>query len=102
MFRPGPLLLSLALCAAPALADTLDMPAPAAAAPSAAETGKAPYDVELPSRGMSMSSVEKQFGRPITKIAPVGEPPIARWVYPDYTVYFEGKYALHAVLHHDR
>ncbi len=102
MLRLGPVLLSLALITAPALADTLDMPAPHAAAPDQASDDRPGYEMDLPSRGMSMSEVQKRFGAPLVKRAAVGEPPIARWVYQSYTVYFEGKYVLHAVLHHDR
>lgn len=44
-----------------------------------------------PERGMSMSQVESSFGHPKQKEAPVGKPPISRWVYDDYTVTFQGK-----------
>lgn len=46
-------------------------------------------DVERPDRGMSMQRVRQRFGEPIKRVAPVGEPPISRWVYDRYTVYFE-------------
>ena len=47
-----------------------------------------------PKRGMTMAQVEKHFGAPADKMAPAGgdaprHPVINRWVYPDYTVYFE-------------
>jgi len=47
-----------------------------------------------PKRGMTMAQVEKHFGAPRDKLAPAGgdaprHPVINRWVYPDYTVYFE-------------
>lgn len=54
---------------------------------------------ERPERGMSAEQVESRFGPPVKKIPPVGDPPIARWEYPGYTVYFEGRYVLHAVDH---
>ncbi|MEJ2509695.1 MAG: hypothetical protein P8009_09500 [Gammaproteobacteria bacterium] len=54
--------------------------------------------VKMPVRGMTMTQVEKQFGIPRNKLPPVGDPPITRWVYKDYTVYFEYKYVIHAVL----
>lgn len=53
----------------------------------------------LPERGMTKSAVERAFGAPEQKRAPVGQPPISRWVYADFTVYFEGDYTLHAVSH---
>jgi len=48
----------------------------------------------MPDRGMSMAQVESRFGAPKEKMAPVGgdsqvHPPITRWVYPDFNVYFE-------------
>lgn len=58
-----------------------------------------PATAQLPSRGMSMDTVRSQFGAPVEQIRPVGNPPITRWVYDDFTVYFEGRYALHAVRH---
>lgn len=51
----------------------------------------------MPGRGASMSQVEKHFGQPREKVAPVGQPPITRWIYSDYTVYFEYEYVIHSV-----
>ena len=45
-----------------------------------------------------MSQVEKQFGAPTERYAPVGQPPITRWVYGDKVVYFEYDHVVHAVL----
>ena len=56
--------------------------------------------VHVPARGMNMDQVESSFGAPNEKIAAVGEPPIARWVYGQYTVYFEHHLVLHSVVHH--
>lgn len=50
-----------------------------------------------PSRGLSMAQVERRFGEPTQRIAAVGAPPISRWVYPQFVVYFEGSYVIHAV-----
>ena len=50
-----------------------------------------------PARGMSMDSVEARFGTPINRMAAVGEPPITRWEYADFTVYFEYRFVIHAV-----
>jgi hypothetical protein len=52
---------------------------------------------ERPRRGMTMERVETMFGSPSEKIAPVGDPPIARWEYPSFTVYFEYDKVLHSV-----
>lgn len=53
----------------------------------------------LPGRGMSMEQVEARFGAPSEKIPAVGEPPISRWVYSNFTVYFEHNLVLHSVTH---
>lgn len=58
----------------------------------AAEDGIAP-----PQRGMAMTAVEQSFGKPAEVLPPVGEPPITRWIYPAYTVYFEHQYVIHSV-----
>lgn len=54
-----------------------------------------------PSRGLSMTQVERRFGEPTQRIAAVGAPPISRWVYPQFVVYFEGSYVIHAVARRD-
>jgi len=53
---------------------------------------------ERPSRGMTMARVESRFGAPSAKAAPVGEPPITRWEYPDFVVYFEYDHVIHSVV----
>jgi hypothetical protein len=58
-----------------------------------------PAGVERPTRGATMATVEQQFGAPASKLAPVGEPPITRWVYDGFTVYFERDRVIHAVAH---
>jgi len=55
---------------------------------------------DRPSGGLSMSDVEEKFGEPLRKYAAVGTPPITRWEYPDYVVYFEGEIVLHSVRKH--
>ncbi|QEW07264.1 hypothetical protein [Nitrincola iocasae] len=49
--------------------------------------------------GLSEQAVLGRFGEPVRKVAPVGQPPISRWVYDEFTVYFEYQTALHAVIH---
>ena len=51
----------------------------------------------MPTRGMSMRQVEKDYGAPVRRRAPVGDPPIARWEYPGYVVFFEYSHVVHAV-----
>lgn len=52
---------------------------------------------ERPERGESMERVEERFGEPAEMVAAVGEPPISRWEYPGFTVYFEHDRVIHAV-----
>ena len=47
---------------------------------------------------MDMANVEHIFGTPLQKEEPVGKPPITRWVYTDYVVYFEYNKVLHTVM----
>lgn len=88
----GALLAPLLLAAAPAQADTLLI-----------ERVEAAREIELPQRGRTMSQVEARFGAPMEKRGPVGgdrpqHPPITRWVYPQFSVYFEHQHVIDAVL----
>lgn len=56
---------------------------------------------ETAARGMSMDRVEQAFGRPLEVRGPVGDPPITRWVYDGYTVYFEHRHVIHSVVSRD-
>ena len=55
--------------------------------------------VIVPGNGMSMDQVSQRFGEPKEKVGAVGDPPISRWVYDGYTVFFEHDLVLHAVIH---
>ncbi len=55
-------------------------------------------DANTPSRGMSMSQVANKFGEPVTKVPAVGQPPISRWEYPGFVVYFEHEHVIHSVV----
>ena len=55
---------------------------------------------DLPENGLTKSEVEQRYGRPNERRAPVGEPPISRWLYDDYSVYFEHDLVIESVLHH--
>jgi len=52
---------------------------------------------EMPSKGSTMSTVESRFGAPRTRHAAVGEPPITRWDYDGFSVYFEHQHVVHSV-----
>lgn len=59
--------------------------------------------ISLPKRGSSMSQVEARFGAPLQKFPAVGggsrrTPPITRWVYAGFSVYFENTHVVDAVL----
>ena len=50
--------------------------------------------LERPKRGLTMNEVEKQFGAPATRHPTVGgaspqQPPITRWDYNGFSVFFE-------------
>ena len=51
----------------------------------------------MPQRGSSMSAVEQRFGEPEIRHDAVGEPPITKWSYQDFTVYFEGQWVIDSV-----
>jgi hypothetical protein len=53
----------------------------------------------LPDRGLTQDTIRQQFGAPKRQVAPVGTPPISRWIYDDFTIYFEGNISIHAVSH---
>lgn len=53
---------------------------------------------ERPARGSTMSQVEARFGSPTTKHSAVGDPPITRWDYAQFSVFFEYDKVLHAVV----
>ncbi len=78
-------------------------PAPTTAVPAAPSAVPGMSDpsvatVAVPARGLDMDQVEQRFGVAETKLPAVGNPPITRWVYRDFTVYFEGRYVIHAVV----
>ena len=64
-----------------------------------ANPGFASADIDKPARGSDMDSVQQRYGEPNDRHAPVGDPPITRWVYGQFTVYFEHQYVIHAVTH---
>jgi len=84
---------SIALNSATASADTLLI-----------ERVQAESSAALPARGNSMDQVQARFGAPTQKFPPVGgpnlkrNPPITRWSYPTFNVYFENSHVVDAVL----
>ncbi len=96
MTRP---LLFLAL----ALALALQASAPATADTLLIERTRVSVDADLPRRGNSMAQVQGRYGAPRRKHAAVGggsrsTPPITRWDYGNFSVYFENSHVVNAVL----
>ena len=63
--------------------------------------------VERPARGATMSAVEQKFGAPAQKHAAVGgcnganpckTPPITRWDYAGFSVFFENEHVIESVV----
>ncbi len=52
---------------------------------------------DVPARGLTMGQVEQRYGAPASRLAAVGQPPITRWVYPTFVVFFEHSLVIHAV-----
>ncbi len=47
---------------------------------------------------MTMDQVVQRFGEPAEKVPAVGKPPITRWKYPGFVVYFESSYVIDSVV----
>ena len=76
---------------------------PAAADTLLIQRVQAAGEVRLPKRGTSMAAIEADFGRPTRKHPAVGSggaktPPITRWDYPTFSVYFENAHVVNSVL----
>ena len=87
--RALPLLLALLLPLS-ALAETIEIPV--------GQQGDAVAG--LPQPGESRSSVLAHFGLADEEHPPVGQPPITRWDYRTFSVYFEYDHVVNSVLHH--
>lgn len=67
------------------------------------ERVEAQSQVARPERGLSMAQVEQRFGAPSERLDARGGqksqwPTINRWVYPQFTVYFERDRVINVVL----
>jgi len=58
--------------------------------------------MNVPDNGLTMADVQSKFGEPVKKYAAVGDPPITRWEYQAWSVYFENDVVLFTVLHKDK
>ncbi len=60
--------------------------------------GSATFDqAGKPTRGMSQNSVQANYGSPQSTVAAVGDPPISRWEYAEFVVFFEHNLVIHSV-----
>ena len=50
-----------------------------------------------PTRGMTQERVQATYGSPQNTRSAVGEPPISRWEYANFVVFFEYDKVIHAV-----
>lgn len=82
-----PLALCASLASTPVAAETLLV--------QRVERAKA---TSLPKAGTTMAAVEATYGAPQSKRDAVGTPPITRWNYPTFTVYFEHDHVVNAVV----
>jgi len=77
---------------------TGDAPASMALRRPSDSTPRADTRVAVPPRGMSMRRVSSLYGTPLQRHAAIGQPPITRWDYSTYRLYFEYDHVLHAVV----
>lgn len=80
------LIFSLFVLAGPVMADTLLVKGVSGS-----------DDSGFPQRGLSKSRVTENFGEPQQRTAAVGDPPISRWEYESFVVFFEYDHVVHAV-----
>jgi hypothetical protein len=52
----------------------------------------------VPQRGLSMNQVTTTYGEPLMKFDSIGNPPITKWEYPDFLVYFERSWVIRSVV----
>ena len=57
--------------------------------------------IATPQHGAKMEQVMRDFGEPIEKRRAVGDPPIARWIYDDFIVFFEYDTVIRSVIPKD-
>lgn len=89
MTRPA-LLLTCLLLALPAGAQTIEIPV----------GDQGDQGLSLPARGESQRAVLERFGLPDEERPAVGKPPISRWDYREFSVYFESGRVIDSVRHH--
>ncbi len=58
-----------------------------------------PSELPRPVNGKTMDMVHARFGAPIEELNAIGNPPITRWVYDKFTVYFEYDRVVNSAVH---
>jgi len=61
------------------------------------ESSTVSASMSLPTGGMTMAKVRDSYGNPTLERPAVGDPPITRWEYEGYTVYFEHQLVITSV-----
>ena len=56
--------------------------------------------IKMPVHGDQQTQVIQQFGEPRKRYPSVGQPPISRWDYPGFSVYFEHSTVVNSVQIH--
>ena len=56
--------------------------------------------IKMPAHGDQQAQVILQFGEPSLRHPSVGQPPISRWDYPGFSVYFEQNTVVNSVQAH--
>ncbi|WP_238376296.1 hypothetical protein [Marinagarivorans algicola] len=56
------------------------------------------WEVARPATGMSKAQVSAEYGEPLERSGPVGDPGIYIWTYDKFKVYFEGERVIHSVV----
>jgi hypothetical protein len=79
---------------------TLVVSAPVSADVLLIESIQSAPALAIPRNGLTMSQVRQQFGEPAQELSAVGEPPISRWEYTGFSVFFENDLVLHSVIQH--
>lgn len=61
------------------------------------EQAKTQPAIDMPTKGMSKERVKSLFGEPLEEVPAKGQPPISRWRYQEFTVYFDSNTVIHCV-----
>jgi hypothetical protein len=62
------------------------------------EPANSPSGLVRPTNGQSMEQVKSQHDEPSKAYPTIGEPPITRWNYEKFAVYFEHNLVIHSVV----